>query len=364
VIQIFNPTICGPLIHDWTQTYQDASSMAGKSVANGDNATIAWKRALNENGFSTTRSGNTVTFSSVGDVIGTDPTKLANGSYFNLRAPDGSYDIMVKRGATNKFLDVSVALAGWNSDGNANTAPTPAVAGDQKWMLGSGAVGGSQSFYPTDNTYTISTAVQTAAPYNWYFFTMYGPNFGSPFSVFFEAYAFVDHTLNFFVPKADPSPNIFCFGTAGNTNCAFRVIGQATGPGLLCDGITNLAGGPRAYLGKGTPNVLWSAVPVGFYTLTGAKSIPGAAGVGSGGGSDLVNAADVPLPVLYARSIGSTGGAPYGVKGFSSFMRYPSETMWNGQRVDYSGPGSLDGIVVNSVILPWPSKFDLQTVMP
>lgn len=331
----------------WTQTYQDASSMVNQQPATGDAAIILWKRAANENGWVTNRSGDGTTFSNSGDVIGTSSAALAHSNaHFNLVSPDGSRQILVQRGASSVSWKIAcVGAGGLNADCNATTwATAVGTNGDAiRALMGNSATPAFNTNYmTTDNTYYWNVAIQTVAPYGMYFFSCQ-KNPGSV-GVIAQQNGLVVDPIWFGGDPNDLDPCVYyCWSGAASS------FVLTTSGGLLTNDRDGSTGGPRGWIGKNATNGDWCGIP--YQTWTGS---PGK------WGASLYNGADILLPILWGRdsSITTPQTSPYGVKGFSSVFRAPSQLRGNGELAGWTSVGSNDGIVMGngSVILPWPSK--------
>ena len=343
----------------WTQTFADATSMVNLSPATGDDLWIQFKRALNENGWTTTRSSTGSSNSQSGDVIGTTTANLAaSNAYFNLNSPDGKRSFLVQRGLTSRSWKlVVVGASGWNADGtNANIPTCVGTSGDAIRSLVGNSVTPAllTTFLAVDTTYYLNIAVQTVAPYAVYWFGIQ-TNPPTASVVTLSSCLFID-PIYFGGPPNDPDPCIYYAAGFSNTGAVTALVTQATGPGLWADDVNNVSGGPRGWIGKNASGGAWSAIMLAAYQQN-AKMIP------FNTCASLFDNADVPVLCLWARgSSGLTSGAlaPYGVKGFSTTFRFPSQSRAPGELGGYTAVNSNDGMVLQDVMVPWPSAALLK----
>jgi hypothetical protein len=339
-------------VQGWKQTYNDASSMANQAPTTGDAGAIMLKKAANENGWTTTRSSDGTNSSSSGDVIGTTVANLAHSNaYFNLNSPDGLRSLMWQRGTTSRSAKlIVVGSAGWNTDGNATTIPTPVTANDAKGLIGNSATPAfATTYWGTDNDYFVNVAVQTISPYGLYMFcTQKTP--GSTGATGLTTTLFID-PIWFGGQPNDPDPCVYYATPSGQV-----VVTQfVAAGGFITSDVDDVSSGPRGWLGKGATNGGWVALNGVTYNGQGGQAIPFNAC------ASLIDGADVPLPMLYVRGNSvTTLGPPYGAKGFSSIFRLTAQSRGIGNMGSWTSPGSNDGIQLAGATVPWPCAATLS----
>ena len=337
----------------WTQTLADAAVLANQSPATADDAMILYKRLMNESGHQTLHSSDATSFSNAGDVIGTSSAALAHqNAYFDLISPDNKRSLLFRRGANSRSWEVSRCVGRFNDDGAAAVPPT---SGDTRYLGGNATAGGFNTNWPVDGSYWFSCAVQTVAPWGSYFFTIFTTP-STTQAVQPETGLLVD-PLQFFVDPNDPDPCIYNLCGSGNTG-EFLALTHTSGNagGLYVENINNVGGGPRGWLYKEAAGGLFTAInPLTYSGSSGGIMYP------SNGAVNLDVNEDNPMPVPWGRSplITTTPGAPYGMKGFSTVCKYPGQFGPTGAHRSYSTAGAKDGIIINSMVLPWPAAVDL-----